>query len=442
MQSNVKPASTVEVRIAALADRCVKCGLCLPHCPTYRLAANEAESPRGRIAFAQALAEGKLEASVSVLAHLDQCTACMACERVCPSRVRYGELITATRAWLKDTGKASHAGRSLGRLLAHPHLLGALLRVANLPGLRPILQSRVMRTLLRPFGLDRAVAELPRLPASAKTARVERSGAKLREVETPPPDQLGPSTSAQCAYAHGERSFAPRGRVGLFLGCVAASVDRDVHVAARGLLQALGYEVVLPAAQGCCGALALHHGDAAQADRRALALRAAFAGANVDTLLVSASGCFGTLRDHVFADAAVRVREIHDFLDADERIGELKFRPLSERIAVHTPCTQRNVARADGAVARLLARIPQLRIDALPAPPGCCGAAGDYFLRHPDIADALRAQTLDAALAQQPQTLVTSNVGCRIFLGNGLRQRGSDIALTHPLVLLARQLEN
>jgi glycolate oxidase iron-sulfur subunit len=410
MQSNVKPASTVEVRIAALADSCVKCGLCLPHCPTYRLAANEAESPRGRIAFAQALAEGKLEASVSVLAHLDQCTACMACERVCPSRVRYGELITATRAWLKDTGKASHAGRSLGRLLAHPHLLGALLRVTNLPGLRPILQSRVMRALLRPFGLDRAVAELPRLPhVDAMPSRV---------------------------------SASPRGRVGLFLGCVAASVDRDVQAAARSLLQALGYAVVLPVAQGCCGALALHNGDAGQADGLARGLRGAFAGANVDTLLVSASGCFGTLRDRVFADAGVRVREIHEFLDADECIGELKFRPLSERIAVHTPCTQRNVARADGAVARLLARIPQLQIDALPAAPGCCGAAGDYFLRNPGIADALRAQTLDAALAPRPQCLVTSNVGCRIFLDTGLRRRESAIPVAHPLVLLARQLDN
>lgn len=396
--------------IAALADRCVKCGLCLPHCPTYHVAANEAESPRGRIAFAQALAEGKLEASISVLAHLDQCTACMACERVCPSNVRYGELITATRAWLDDSGKTSPAGRSLGRLLAHPLLLGVLLRVANLPGLRQFLQSTAMRALLRPFGWDRALAELPRLPR------------------------------ADAVPAH---AFAPpRGRVGLFLGCIAASVDRDVHAASRVLLRALGHEVVEPSAQGCCGALALHNGDAVQAENLARSLRRAFDGANVDTLLVSASGCFGTLRDHVFADTGIRVREIHEFLDADGHIGELKFRPLSERIALHTPCTQRNVARADGAVARLLARIPRLRIDALPAGPGCCGAAGDYFLHHPDIADVLRVQTLDAALAQEPQTLVTGNVGCRIFLDNGLRQRESAIAVTHPLVLLARQLEN
>lgn len=410
MQSNVKPASTVEARISALAGQCVKCGLCLPHCPTYRLAATEAESPRGRIAFAQALAEGKLDPSPSVLAHLDNCLACMACERVCPSQVHYGELITTTRAWLRDTGRIPASARMLDRLVARPRLLGVLLRVANLPIVRNVARSRAVRTMLRPFGLDRALAELPRLP-------------HVEDMPSRTPTQA-------------------RGRVGLFLGCVAASVDRDVHVAATTLLNALGYNVAVPNGQSCCGALALHDGDAAQADRLGLAVRAAFAGTGVDTVLVSASGCFGTLREHVFADSGIRVREIHEFLDADTRIGELEFRPLAERIALHTPCTQRNVAHADGAIARLLARIPQLQVDALPVPPGCCGAAGDYFLRKPNVADALRSQTLDGALAAQPEMLVTSNVGCRIFLDNGLRRRGSDSAVTHPLVLLARQLDN
>ncbi len=410
MQAKVKAASQVEARIAALASQCVKCGLCLPHCPTYRLAGTEAESPRGRIAFAQALAERHLGATPSVLAHLDNCLACMACERVCPSQVKYGELIATTRAWLSDAGAAPHGARALGSLLARPRLLGALLRMANLPGLRRLLQSRVMRALLRPFGTDRAVAELPRLP------RIE----------------VRPSRAPE----------SPRARVGLFLGCVAASVDRDVHAAARTLLQALDYAVVLPSAQGCCGALALHNGDAAQAARLGETLRSLFGGAGVDAVLVSASGCFGTLRDHVFADSPVRVREIHEFLVADARIGTLKFRPLPERIALHTPCTQRNVARADGAIARLLARIPQLQIDALHAPPGCCGAAGDYFLHHPETADALRAQTLDSAFATQAQILVTSNTGCRIFLDNGLRRRTAGIPVMHPVVLLARQLEN
>lgn len=410
MQANVKAASAVEERIAALAGQCVKCGLCLPHCPTYRLAASEAESPRGRIAFAQALAQGKLDPSPSVLVHLDNCLACMACERVCPSKVQYGELITTTRAWLCDTAPVSRHARTLGWLVARPRLLGALLRVANWPVVRSVVRSHAMQVLLRPFGLDRALAELPRLPR------------------------------VQVASSQGLAS--PRGRVGLFLGCVAASVDRDVHAAATRLLRALGYEVVVPHGQGCCGALALHNGDMTQATSLGDVLRAVFGDVGVDTVLVSASGCFGTLRDHMFADSGIRVREIHEFIAADSRVDVLRFRALPERIAVHTPCTQRNVAGAEGAIARLLARIPQLQAEPLPASPGCCGAAGDYFLRHPQTADMLRTQTLDVALVQSPQTLVTSNVGCRVFLGNGLHERQAQTQITHPLVLLASQLEN
>jgi glycolate oxidase iron-sulfur subunit len=93
-------------------------------------------------------------------------------------------------------------------------------------------------------------------------------------------------------------------------------------------------------------------------------------------------------------------------------------------------------------VRQLLRRIPQLDLVALPDAPGCCGAAGDYWLRHAAIADALRAQKVDQALALAPDLVATSNVGCRSWLGNGLRQRGADIAVVHPVALLAAQLQN
>jgi glycolate oxidase iron-sulfur subunit len=399
--------SSAAAHIAALADQCVKCGLCLPHCPTYRVGRSEAESPRGRIAFAHALARGQLAATPALTTHLDNCLACMSCERVCPSHVRYAQLIVATRGLLHET--AAIRGKStLDFLLARPRLLRVLLRLAD--ALRPALQSRWLRPLWRVCGLARWVQELPRLP------------------------RVKPLPSAQ--------PVPSRGRIGLFVGCVAGVVDRDVHAAAARLLGALGYEVVVPRTQGCCGALALHAGDIAQADASGHRVRAAFAGTNVDTVLVSASGCCGTLRDCVFAGAVVRVREIHEFLDADDRIGELRWRPYPARIALHTPCTQTNIARAGAAVGRLLARIPQLDVTALPEQPACCGAAGDYFLGHAAIADALRAETLEQARTAKPDLLVTSNVGCRIFLDNGLRQLGIDVPVTHPVVLLAQQLEN
>jgi len=401
----------LRARIGALADQCVKCGLCQPQCPTYHVARQEAESPRGRIALSAALALGNLDAAAtgSAAAHLDNCLACMRCERVCPSQVRYGELIVAARDLLR--GKAPAAPSSLRWWLAHPRWLRTLLRAANLPALRQCIQSRMLRGLWQRLGLARAVTELPRLPPL-------------------------PASGTQSVTA------PSRGRVGLFLGCVASVADRDVHAAARRLLAALGYEVVEPAGQACCGALPLHAGNVADAEALAAPTRKAFAAAKVDTVLVSASGCFGTLRDVTLAGSPIRVREIHEFLDADPQFAALPLRALPRRIALHTPCTQANVARAEAAVLRLLRRIPKLDIVELPPQPGCCGAAGDYFLRHAAIADTLRAEKLDQAMRLEPSMLVTSNVGCRIFLDNGLRRRGARVPVLHPVALLAQQLDN
>jgi glycolate oxidase iron-sulfur subunit len=411
VQTSPAAASTaVRMHIAELADQCVKCGLCLPVCPTYRVARNEAESPRGRIAFAQALVSGRLAATPTLTTHLDQCLACMSCEQVCPSHVRYGDLLLATRSLMRESN--ARRPRGMRFLLARPRLLRNGLRLANWPILRACIQSRIMQKALRPLGLDRVARELPLLP------RI-----------TALPRRATPVAPA-------------RASVGLFLGCVAAEMDRDVHAGAVRLLQALGYDVVLPRGQACCGALAAHAGDIEGADALAVPTRRAFVDSGVDTVLVSASGCYGTLRDRSLAGSGIRVREIHEFLAGDDRIDDLKFRPLDIRLALHTPCTQTNVAAAAGAIQRLLTRIPQMEIVPLPDEPRCCGAAGDYFLHHAAIADTLRAEKLGQVAALAPALLVTSNVGCRLFLENGLRQRGDHIPVVHPIALLAQQLDN
>ena len=403
--------AAADTRLARLTDQCVMCGLCLPHCPTYRLENVEAESPRGRIALARALTSGTLAPTPTAVAHLDHCLGCLSCQKVCPSQVHYEEILVHTRAALVDVPRADPALPAFARgFLRDPRKATAMARWAARLQL-----GRWLPPLARwlPLGARwrRLAAAQPNLPAAARFS-----------VPTP-------ATRA-------------RGRIGLFRGCVASVYDRDTLAAAKCLLEALGYDVVETPDAACCGALERHHGDIAAAARSAAGARNAIESTGVDTVLVAASGCHGDLRGQVLADGRVRVEDVHSFIAADEDFTALRFRALAQRAALHLPCTQVNSVGAIAAIRSLLARIPQLTVVILPEQPRCCGAAGSYFLEQPDFAGRLRDEKLAQTEALAPDLLLTTNIGCRIHLGNGLRARKTPLRVIHPLALLAEQLDN
>ncbi|MDH5224463.1 MAG: 4Fe-4S dicluster domain-containing protein, partial [Actinomycetota bacterium] len=82
-------------------DACVACGLCLPHCPTYRLTGDESASPRGRITAMRAVADGLTEVDDTFASFMDRCLVCRACEEVCPSHVPFGRMMEAARTQLE-----------------------------------------------------------------------------------------------------------------------------------------------------------------------------------------------------------------------------------------------------------------------------------------------------------------------------------------------------
>jgi len=406
MPANAPVMPAFDARLPALADQCVMCGLCLPHCPTYRLEAIEAESPRGRIALARALATGALAPDRAGTTHLDHCLGCLSCQKVCPSQVRYDEILVLARAGL---AASRPAGAPRRRWLHDPRRLALLARLgAALRAERWL--PRLARLLPETSFWRRLAARLPAPPRPLRLPR--RPGG------------------------------AARGRVALFRGCVADVYDRDTLAAARHLLEALGYDVAETPGSRCCGALPRHAGDLAAARRAAQATREALRASGAEVVLVAASGCLGDLRDEAAAGSGLRVADVHAFIAADPALASLRFRPLAQRAALHLPCTQVNVAGATAAIAALLARIPELTVLPLPEQPRCCGAAGSYFLEHPDLADRLREQKLDQARTLAPDLLLTTNVGCRIHLGNGLHADAAAVPVLHPLALLARQLDN
>ncbi|MCW8808271.1 MAG: (Fe-S)-binding protein [Rhodanobacter sp.] len=394
------PHSTPSGRIADLADQCVQCGLCLPVCPTYALDRNEAESPRGRIAIASALARGLADPAAGLREHLDHCLGCLNCEKVCPAHVQYGELLIATRA-------------SLGPSPQRPkHLLGLIKRPAWMRLLRWF-----GRWLALPRWKDLLIRRLP-------TASPWRAALRTMPV-------AAPAMRVRTDETHAEGPC-----VALFPGCVASVDDAEAQQAAVALLQAAGFQVsVLPAF--CCGAMDLHGGATKGAERAARKVQKAWLASGATRLLSVTPGCLGTLR-RALPDVSVM-----DPLELLAPHAEaMRFRPLARRVALHLPCTQLNVAGSAGALLQLLHRVPQLDVVPLPPPASCCGAAGSHLLEYPERAAQLRDRMLRQLGALEPHLLLSSNIGCRLHLGAGIRDQGLQWRHLHPLTLLAQQLEH
>jgi glycolate oxidase iron-sulfur subunit len=139
-----------------------------------------------------------------------------------------------------------------------------------------------------------------------------------------------------------------------------------------------------------------------------------------------------------FAD---RVLDINQFLAQADWPAGLSVQPLSGKLAVHEPCSARNVLHQAEAPYTLLQRIPGLEVVALPGNARCCGASGGQLLEATDFARRLREDKLEAAATLDIHTLVTTNVGCALHLAAGLRQRGLTVEVLHPVTLLLRQIE-
>ncbi len=384
-----------------LADRCVKCGLCLPHCPTYRLSGVEGESPRGRIALMQGVASGRLEPGDALRRHIDQCLACRACESVCPADVPYGQILDAGRAMLAQTTKSAGAASPLRWLLRRPGLAGALVNLARFTG--------IGRIGALPGGLGRAISLLP-----------------------PEARPFRPSGSCTGQAGRGRR-------VQLFTGCVSRAMDGRTLDDAVRLLEAAGFAVHTPAGQVCCGAMDQHGGRPSVARQLAASNIRAFVGS--EPVACVATGCAATLGEYGRLAPAGGEAFSHRVRDVSELLADapLDFQqPSWRRVALHIPCTQRHVTGTGEATRRLLKRLPGVEMIELPA--GCCGAAGEMFVTRPALSDALLAPLVQALAAEPPDVVATSNVGCMLHLAAGLRRAGVDVPVLHPVSVMAAAL--
>ncbi len=389
--------------------RCVKCGLCLPHCPTFALSGNEADSPRGRLSLMEMLEYPDSDWSPGLFRHLDRCLMCHACEAMCPSQVPYTRLMDRARARLQTR-------RPWRQRLVTTLGLSLLTRGGG----------RRLTALAIAAARRSGVRRLPSLPAPLR-----------RLLQLLPPEGDPPPRVRDRRGTDGGR-----GTINLFSGCTGELFDSATRAALGTLLERLGYKVNLVARAHCCGALHQHAGRPRQARELALASGRAFAGNNAP-IVSFASGCSAHLRSQAQSDPALqpfarRVIDAVDFL-VDQDADALPLTPLPEPVAIHLPCTQRHCLNVTG-IQTLLSRIPQLRPVVINPEGGCCGAAGAYMLTQPELSDRLRDAQVERIAASGARLLVTSNIGCALQLAAGLRQRGVTLTPMHPATLLALQL--
>ncbi|MDH3745467.1 MAG: (Fe-S)-binding protein, partial [Acidobacteriota bacterium] len=349
---------------------CIRCGLCLPACPTYELSRTEMEGPRGRIALIRAAADGRAELDGAVREHLDLCLGCRACETACPSGVEYGFLLEGAREAIESRRKPRVVER-FTRWLALRQLLPSPKRL------------RLVAWLLR----AKQLVGVPQLVAAIGPASIQRLAALL------PPLRLRRTGYGQPAPAHGER----RGIVAFFHGCVQDAFLHQVNAATIRVLQRNGYEVHVPRSQTCCGAAALHLGEAKLARELAVRNVDAFTG-RYDFVINNAGGCGAALKQYgdLLRDTPVpetarsfsaKVRDISEFLG--ENLHSPPTGRIDGRATYADSCHLRHGQGVVEAPRELLWKIPGLDLVELSAPDTCCGSAGVYNITQRETADRL-----------------------------------------------------
>jgi glycolate oxidase iron-sulfur subunit len=379
---------------------CVACGLCLPHCPTYRLTGEESASPRGRIAAMRAVAEGRAEVAETFGRYMDLCLVCRACEDVCPSHVPFGRMMERARAQIEPM----HTGRQrfvrwlgLDVALPHPRLLGIAAR---------------LQPLGRPFVSERVRSLVPKATLGKRVPRMT------------------------------EPTGEARGTVAVLTGCVQDRWFRPVNRATVRVLARNGWRVVVPRGQSCCGALAAHHGRLDTA--RSQARRNLRAFAEAERIVVNAAGCSAHLKEYgdlLGTDEAEQLssktRDLMEFLD-EVGIEAPGANPGIDRVAYHDACHALRAQKIREQPRSILRQIPGLEIVELPLGDRCCGAAGLYNVLEPETADELMRQKAEAIASTGVRVVASANPGCTLQIAAGLRALGHDVEVVHPVELLDR----
>ncbi|PFW56922.1 glycolate oxidase [Bacillus cereus] len=396
---------------------CMRCGFCLPTCPTYiQSGYKESHSPRGRIALMKAVVDGLIEPDEDVENTLNVCLGCRACEPVCPSGVNYGHLLEETRDIINQNKKFSMPVRAV-RKVVFEGLFPHQNRMRTLTGLIGFYQRSGLQTLTHKTGIMKLFPEtiatmdlvLPKVP-------------KMKAMKDRPAFLPAESTKKK--------------QVAFFTGCLMDTMFLETNNATMKLLQLAGCDVVIPKTQNCCGALHGHAGEKSGAKELAKRNIKAFEDLNIDYIITNAGGCGAYLIDYDYllkddpkwAERAKQfVSKIKDItailveLDFHKR-NDLRLAP--QIITYQDSCHLRNVMRTSSEPRMLLEAIQGATYREMKDADRCCGSAGIYNIVHSELSMEFLDYKMDRVHETDAATIVTANPGCLLQMKLGIEREG------------------
>ncbi len=408
--------------------RCVHCGLCLNHCPTYKLWGREADSPRGRIRQMMMVDDGRMGLGETFVTHMDRCLDCRACETACPSGVEYGKLIEYAREEIAEKFKRqffSRVARNLffRRLLPYPRRIAFAGRLAR---------------FYQQSGLQRAA----------------RGSGILRLLGLAERERLMPGVDREFFFSRLGKTFPATGtrraRVAFFAGCLAQVSFTKLNDATIRVLQSNGCEVVVPAGQLCCGALCVHAGEQDTARKLALVNMEAFLAEPFDAVITNAAGCGSTLKEYerLFAEGTsereraarfhAKVRDVTEFLAELGVVARLGRVPL--RVTYQDSCHLLHGQKIAEAPRKLIRAVPGVELVEMAQGDQCCGSAGVYNVTETRAALDILSAKMENIRATKAQAIVTANPGCILQLRAGAEIHGTGQEVMHVVELLDRAL--
>ncbi|WP_423407723.1 (Fe-S)-binding protein [Heyndrickxia sp. MSNUG] len=396
---------------------CMRCGFCLPTCPTYiESGYQESHSPRGRIALMKAVVDGLIEPDEDFERSLDLCLGCRACEPVCPSGVNYGHLLEEARDIVNQNKKFSMPVRVV-RKAVFKGLFPHQNRMRGLTGLIGFYQRSGLQKVARGTGVMKLFPE-----SLATMEKVLPKVPTMKEMKNRP--------------EHLEAIGTKTHKVAFFSGCLMDTMFLETNNATMKLLQLAGCEIVIPKEQACCGAIHGHSGE--KDDAKALARRniKAFEDTGVDFIITNAGGCGAFLvdYDHLLKDEPEWNERAKEFTDKIKDISQILVEVgFHEKVKLELPhqvvtyqdsCHLRNVMKTASAPRTLLKAINGVEFREMLNADRCCGSAGIYNIVESEMSMQLLDSKMVNAKATHATTIVTANPGCLLQMKLGIEREG------------------